>query len=397
MADELTVADLVGWLKSCAPLQLAEDWDNVGLLVGDSFRRVERVLTCLTLTADVAVEAIERRAQLVVTHHPLPFQPIKQLTAQTPAGEVLLPLVAAGIAVYSAHTAYDSAARGINQQLAERLGLTAIKPLRPYAEAAHPTSLADDIKLVCFVPESALRAVQDAVWAAGAGRIGEYEQCSFFGAGTGTFRGSEATSPAVGSAGRLEHVAELKLEVVCPKDRLLEVLVALRQAHPYEDPAIDLYERLPDPTSSREPLGSDQPDVMVGAGRCGVLPEPLSFGAVAARVGQMLGVASLQIVGDRQQMCRSVAIACGAGGEFLADAARLRCDVLLTGEARFHGCLDARRQGIGLILAGHYATERLGMEQLAAELQQAFPGIRCWASDREQDPVQMWTCDSTGR
>src|SRR5262245_55505407 len=126
-----TVTDLCAFLDAFAPPALAADWDNVGLLVGDKAQKVERVMTCLTITPPVAAEAIRERADLIVTHHPLPFRPLKRLTADEPAGEILLDVIRAGVAIHSPHTAFDSAAAGINQQLAEGLGLTQIQPLEP--------------------------------------------------------------------------------------------------------------------------------------------------------------------------------------------------------------------------------------------------------------------------
>lgn len=372
------VKDLVAFLERFAPLDLAEEWDNVGLLAGDRTREVSRVLTCLTLTADVAREAIERKAELVVTHHPILFRPVKRLTADDAEGRMLLELIAAGIAVYSPHTAYDSAAEGINQQLARLMGLAEIEPLLPLPSPRQ-------CKIVCFVPRTHLTAVQEALWLAGAGVIGEYSKCSFVLDGTGSFEGSAASNPAVGQSQRLEHVAEARLEVVCPEKLVPDVIQRMRGAHPYEEPAYDIY-----------PLAADTN--RRGSGRMGILNAADSAGASApskiplsdflALVRTKLGVAALPFVGESKRPISRVAIACGSGGEFLSAAIRKECDVLLTGEARFHTCLEARTAGIALVLAGHYATERPAMEQLAAILSREFPQITAWASEAERDPVQ---------
>jgi dinuclear metal center YbgI/SA1388 family protein len=373
-----TVADLVAFLERFAPLELAEEWDNVGLLAGDRARETSRVLTCLTLTSDVAHEAIRGQAGLIVTHHPILFRPVQRLTADDPEGRMLLGLIAAGIAVYSPHTAYDSAPDGINQQLARSLGLTHVEPLRSL-----PVS--GKCKIVCFVPRSHLAAVQDAVWSAGAGVIGEYARCSFVLDGTGTFEGSAAAQPAVGQAQRLESVAEARLEVVCPEELVSEALRRLRQAHPYEEPACDVYP-LKDELNRRgagrmglvAPTGGDKPGTAGG----------ISLADFVALVKSKLAVSDVPFVGDRLQPVSRVAIACGSGGEFLRAAASRRCDVLLTGEARFHACLEAQTAGIALVLAGHYATERPAMEYLAGVLSREFPGISARASQVERDPLQ---------
>lgn len=372
------VSDVVAFLERFAPLELAEEWDNVGLLAGDRRRDIERVITCLTLTPEVAREAIERQAALIVAHHPILFRAVKRITADDAQGRMLLELIAAGIAVYSPHTAYDSAADGINQQLAQRLGLTQIGALRTLPGPK-------TCKIVCFVPPMHLRAVQDALWSAGAGEIGEYSNCSFALEGIGSFEGSAAANPAIGKAECFEQVAEARLEVVCPEPLVQAALRRLREVHPYEEPAVDVY-----PLSSLAGAG--------GAGRVGVLAirgaddaqiaAPSTLGEFLELVRQRLGIGELAFVGDRQKQVARVAVACGSGGEFLSSAVRQKCDVLLTGEARFHCCLEAREAGIALILAGHYATERPAMEHLAVVLSREFPQLDCWASETERDPIQ---------
>jgi dinuclear metal center YbgI/SA1388 family protein len=375
-----TVADVITFLERFAPLDLAEEWDNVGLLAGDRLRETNVVLTCLTLTPDVAREAIERQAGLIVTHHPLLFRPVKRLTADDAEGRMLLALIAAGVAVYSPHTAYDSAPDGINEQLARLLGLTDVEPLR-----ALPKMGNGKCKIVCFVPRSHLSAVQEALWSAGAGVIGEYSKCSFVLDGRGSFEGSAASNPAVGQAQRLEQVDEARLEVVCPETLVGEAVERMRQAHPYEEPAVDVYplQNLPDRR---------------GAGRVGLLTAAesnraggnagLRLADFLTLVRKKLCVTELPFVGDCNQPVSRVAIACGSGGEFLHTAIARHCDVLLTGEARFHTCLEARTAGIGLVTAGHYGTERPAMEYLAGVLSRAFPGASVCASRVEQDPIQ---------
>jgi dinuclear metal center YbgI/SA1388 family protein len=368
------VADLVSFLQKLAPPALAEEWDNVGLLVGDRSRPVSRILTCLTLTPDVADEAIAERAALIVTHHPVLFRPVKRLTADDSQGKMLLSLIEAGIAVYSPHTGYDSAAAGINQQLAERLDLSEIQPLKPISTP--PTC-----KVVCFVPREHLVRVQEAVWEGGAGEIGAYSRCSFVMDGTGTFFGGAESKPAIGEAGRLEQVAEARLEVDCPERLVPEVVRRLRKAHPYEEPAYDVY-----------PLRAER--TSLGAGRwgrfrgTGAVSGDGTLAELVEMIKSRLGVSTLQVVGDLAGRVARVGICCGSGGELLSAAIAAGCDAFFTGEARFHNCLEARSAGISLILAGHYATERPAMELLAAILQQEFSGVTAWASRVERDPVQ---------
>ena len=229
-----TVANIVDHLAQFAPPALAADWDNVGLLLGERGAEVRRVLTCLTVTPEVAEEAVETRAQLIVTHHPVLFRAVKRLTGDTAEGRMLFALIRAGVAVYSPHTAFDGTHGGINEMLARRLGLTRREPLLP---ADGPRQC----KLVVFVPDADLAKVSDALFAAGAGQIGQYSQCSYRLSGTGTFFGSDAANPAVGVKGRREEVAEWRLEVVCPEGRVAGAVESLRRAHSYEEPAFDVY------------------------------------------------------------------------------------------------------------------------------------------------------------
>lgn len=361
-----TVADIVRFLECFAPSDLAADWDNVGLLLGDRAARVKGVMTCLTVTPESAAEAVESDAQLIVTHHPILFRGAKRLTADHPEGRMLLALARAGVAVCSPHTAFDNTRGGINELLAGRLRLTEVVPLR---RREGPRQC----KVVVFVPDADLARVAEALFAAGAGHIGEYRECSYRLEGTGTFFGSEAANPTVGKKGRREEVKEWRLEVVCPESRVEPVVAALRKAHSYEEPAFDIY-----------PL---RPAAAVGEGRVGRLPRPTTLRKLARTVKGFLKSGPVQAVGDPEQEVQRVAIACGAGGEFLTDAVRARAEALLTGEARFHDYLAARAQGLGLILPGHYATERCGVEELALRLAKEWPDLEVWASQRESDPV----------
>jgi len=364
----LTVDDAVRYLDQFAPPGLAAEWDNVGLLVGDRASPLQQIMTCLTVTPESAAEAVAEQAQLVVTHHPIFFRPVKRLTAADPEGRTVLSLVQAGVAVYCPHTAFDNTRDGINESLARRLGLAELRPLRPRSSPAQ-------CKIVAFVPDADLARVSDALFEAGAGNIGQYSQCSFRLAGTGTFFGSEASNPTLGQKGRREDVAEWRLEAVCPQAAVEKAIAAIRQSHSYEEPAYDVY-----------PLQS--PPSPLGEGRVGRLPAPLSLEALARRVKEDLHADSVQTVGDWTRPLSTVAIVCGAGGEFVADVARARADGLLTGEARFHDCLAAEALGVALVLPGHYVTERPGVEDLAARLALQFPDAHVWASRREADPLR---------
>jgi dinuclear metal center YbgI/SA1388 family protein len=364
-----TVSDVTAFLDRFAPPSLAADWDNTGLLLGDAAAEVRRILVCLTVTPAVAEETIAERAELIVTHHPILFRGTKRLSTATSEGRLLWPLARGGVAVYSPHTAFDNTTGGINESIARRLGLTDVVPLRGRDGERQ-------CKVVVFVPVADLGKVSDAMFAAGAGVIGQYEQCSFRIAGTGTFFGTESTNPTVGAKGRREDVSEWRLEVVCPEAGVSGVVAAMRSAHSYEEPAFDVYPLKPLPSGS-------------GEGRVGNLPAAATLSALAQTVKRELRAGATHVVGDINRPVRRVAIACGAASEYLTDAVRAKADVFLTGEMRFHDYLRAEADGIALLLPGHYATERPGVEELATRLQQAFPTLTTWASRRETDPLHL--------
>ncbi len=372
-----TVSDVTRWLEDFAPARLAESWDNVGLLWGDPDTEITRVMTCLTVTPTTAAEAIGEKAALIVSHHPVLFRGVKRIRADLPETGFLWKLARAGIAIASPHTAFDNTHRGINDILCRRLGLVNVTPLRAIGPAARCTR---SFKVVVFTPEPDREAVLSAAFAAGAGQIGAYEQCSFAIPGEGTFFGTEATNPVVGERGRRETVSELRLEFVCPAEKLAAVLAAIGAHHSYEQPAIDVF-ALHDSEVKDDPL--------VGVARIGELIEPRRLAELAQFVGQALGRVAVAMVGHPQRTVQRVAVACGAGDEFLKDAARAGADVLLTGEARFHRALEAEALGIGLLTAGHYPTERLGIEELAERIAQSFPSLTVWPSHSERDPL-VW-------
>lgn len=257
-----SIADIAAFLNDFAPLRLAAEWDNVGLLVGDDSKSASRVMMCLTVTPASVAEAVREKAELIITHHPFPFQPLRRITTADPAGRMLLQLIGSNIAVYSPHTAFDSAAAGINQQLAEGISLADIQPLE-----------------------------RDAI------------------------------------------------------------------------------------------------DPRLGVGRYGRVPGGTSLEVLANRLKHFLNLSGLQMVGQPDNEVTLVAIACGSGADVLDAALLAGCDCFITGEARFHACLEAEARGAAMLLTGHYASERFAVERLAEIVAEKFPSLKVWASREEADPL----------
>lgn len=342
--------DLLGLLHRLYPPALAENWDNVGLQVGDPAAVIRRVMVCLDVSERALDEALRHGAQAIVSHHPLIFSPLKRLSPADETGRLVFRAVREGIAVLSAHTNLDSAREGLNDWLAAILGLEETAPLQPGGS--------DLCKLVVFVPAGYEDPVAQALFEAGAGHIGRYDSCSFRSEGVGTFRPGDAARPFIGRPGALERVREIRLETVLTPEVRGRALARMLKAHPYEEVAYDLV-----------PLANIRMDV--GLGRIGRLAEATTLGTFAEQVKQRLEIPSLRVVGALERKVVKVAVCGGSGASVLGDADRQGADVLVTGDVKYHEAQSARFRNLGLIDAGHFGTERIMVEHLATALRQA--------------------------
>lgn len=379
----MTLNELITILDELAPSRLAEDWDNVGLLLGDPCAKVRSVMTCLTLTPEVAAEAVARQADVIVSHHPILFRSVKSIRADRPGTDVVWTLARAGIAVVSRHTAWDSAKGGANDIIARSLGLAHVKPMRiaPGPEC---------VKFVVFVPDQNAEALREAAFGAGAGQIGLYDECSFESTGAGTFRGTPGTNPALGAVGKRERVSERRIEFICRKSLQARVMEAIRKAHMYEEPAIDVY-----------PMAAVASRSAEGVGRVGEVVDYVTLEALATIAAEGLDSKATQIAiaagRSASAPVRRVAIACGAGDDLADDAIAARADAFVTGELRFHTVLKLRQAGLSTILVGHHASERASMVVLAQQLASRPIDMRVWASETEIEPLVNLRPKSDGK
>jgi len=370
MAKQRTarIQDLLGLLHGLYPPDLAEEWDNVGLQVGDPLRPVERVLVALDPSEKAVDAAIERNCQAVLTHHPLILRPLKNLTPADETGRIALAAIRNDITLLSAHTNLDSAASGLNDWLAEHLGLDQTEPLT--------SSSVELVKLVVYVPQDQAEAVAEALFASGAGHIGNYDHCSFRIEGTGSFRPGTGSRPFIGSEGEEERVAEVRIETVLPRRLCSRAVERMCRVHPYEEVAYDLY-----PLHNR-PANS-------GLGRIGTVDE-CTLGALADQVKETLATPALRMVGDPQRTVRKVAVCGGSGASLLAEAERRGADVLVTGDVKYHEARQAESRGIALLDAGHFATEQIAVAGLVEALAGAAAGrnlpVTFVAMEGETDP-----------
>ena len=348
------VGEISAAIETWAPLGLASEWDRSGLAVGDPAATVRRVLVCLTPCRGAFESARKTGANLLVSHHPLIWEPLRALRTDDPYTRLCLDFAAEGIACYSAHTNLDHAPGGVNHLLAAALGLAETAPL-------FPAETAEQVKLVTFVPESHLEAVREAVSDAGAGKIGDYTHCSFSTAGVGTFLPGKASSPYTGTKGCMNEKAERRFETLVLKARLPVIVKALFSAHPYEEVAYDVI-----PLENR--------DQSIGLGLRGMLEKPARLDDFAEAVRRALRLRHLRYCGDRRRKVLRVAVLGGAGG---GEAARIPgdIDVYVTGDVKYHDACTALDRGLSLIDAGHAGTERIVVPALARFLRRRFPDL----------------------
>ncbi len=344
----MTIADIEQIIEGWAPQWTAWERDNVGLQVGDRARSVSRVLVALDVTEQIVEEAREKRAELIVSHHPLLFRPPSSITASNDIGRLVLMLVESRIAVYSAHTNLDFTKQGVSFALAETLGLKKIRFLSPLKGMQS--------KIVVFVPADHADRVAEGMSSAGAGVIGEYSSCSFRLSGAGTFRGSPNSHPVVGKAGRPETVEEMRLEMIAPRARVSAIVAAMKEAHPYEEVAYDVY-----------PL--DNESTNYGMGAIGELEAAQTLKTFLEHSKRALKAEALRFTGDLHRKIRHVAVCGGSGSDLLPTALSAKADVFVTADVRYHTFHAAG--DLALVDAGHWETEQVILEPLADRLRRA--------------------------
>ena len=365
------VQDIVGLMNGLYPPVLAEEWDNVGLQVGDPTATVSHVAVALDPSLVAIEEAIKLGAELLVCHHPLIFRPLKQVTTKDETGRLVAAALRAGLSIMSAHTNLDRAQNGLNDWLAQSLALEETVPLET------PAGLL--FKLIVFVPVGHEDVVAEALFAAGAGHFGAYDRCSFRTTGAGTFRPSAGTKPFIGRVGEVESTDEVRLEVLVPKEALSRVVTRLLKAHPYEEVAYDLV-----------PIANNRTDV--GLGRIGRLPRASSLDAVLLQIKSGLQVENLRVAGSGEGDVKKVAVCGGSGASLLQAASRQGADLLLTGDVSYHDARRAEELGLTIVDAGHFATEHIVVEQLSqtlkAEAKERGLDFDVSAVTGEQDPFR---------
>lgn len=385
-----TVASVVSVIEDAYPPQLAESWDACGLVCGDPAAPVHSVMVALDCTDEVVEQAVTGGADLLLVHHPLLMRGATGVPADHPKGRIVHRLIRAGVALYSAHTSADSARPGVNDRLAEILGVSAGAPLAPSSasataavRAARGETIAPVLDSWGFtVPVQHAEVVKEAVFASGGGTVSGYTCCSHEFAVTGQFLPGASADPHTGTPGHLEHVEELRVEFVAARSRRAAVLGALLAAHPYEEPAYDVTELAGVPAD---------PATAFGIGRVGELDTAMTLREFTERVAQRLPATAwgVRAAGDPDAVIRRVAVSSGAGDSFLGTVAGLYVDCFVTSDLRHHPVDEhLRAGGCTVIDTAHWASEFPWCEQAAEIIAAADPRVDTAVVDVRTDP---WT------
>lgn len=341
---------IIELFEQFSPKQYAMEGDPIGLHVGQLNKTVTKVMIALDVLEEVVDEAIQQGVELIIAHHPLIYRPLKRIDTMSAGGRIIEKLIKHDIAVYAAHTNLDVAKGGVNDLLAEALQLRETQVLVP----THETRLK---KLAVYVPMAAEEKLRDALGKAGAGAIGNYSHCSFSSEGTGRFLPGEGSEPVIGSQGRLEAVAEIRIETVFPENIEKKVLAAMLKAHPYEEVAYDIYQL--------ENQGES-----LGLGKIGVLAEEMTLEQFADHVKVTLDVDRVRVVGDWQSRIKKVAVLGGDGNKYITAAKFKGADVYVTGDMYYHTAHDAMMLGLNIVDPGHNVEKvmKKGVARILGEM-----------------------------
>lgn len=362
----MKIKEIVSALERFAPLPLQDDFDNSGLQIGLTDAEATGALLCLDVTESVLDEAIALGYNLVISHHPLIFKGYKSITGKDYVERCIVKSIKNDIVLYAAHTNLDNACNGVNFKIAEKIGLKNIKVLDPKAGSL--------LKLVTFVPSAYANNVREALFNSGCGNIGEYDSCSYNLEGEGTFRAKEGANPFCGEIGKLHHEKEERIETILPFYKKNEVIKALIQAHPYEEPAFDLY------TLQNE-------WAQMGAGIVGELEHPETELNFLKRIKKTFEVGCLKHNKLTGREIQTVALCGGSGSFLLSKALQAKADVFITGEIKYHDYFGYE-DSILMAEIGHYESEQYTKEILYSIIEKQFPNLPIQISKINTNPIK---------
>ena len=359
------VRDITNYLESIAPLSLQENYDNAGLITGNSNMKVTGVLCTLDSTEEIIDEAIDRNCNLVVAHHPIVFSGLKKLNGKNYIERTVIKAIKNDIAIYAIHTNLDNVNTGVNAMICKKLGLTNTTILAKGKDEL--------LKLASFVPAENTDKVLQALGDAGAGAIGNYKNCSFWVEGEGRFQPSDSANPHIGEANKLEKVKERKIEVIFPKYLKGKVMQALKSAHPYEEIAFDIYTL-------------ENKDKETGSGMVGELPHELLAIDFLYELKEKMNCKCIKHTALSEKPVKKIAVCGGSGSFLLGNAISANADIFITADYKYHQFFDADNK-IVIADIGHYESEQFTKELLAEWLAQKFQKMSVFESEKNTNPV----------
>jgi dinuclear metal center YbgI/SA1388 family protein len=364
----MKLKDIASYLDSAVPLSFQEDYDNSGLQVGKPDNEISSALICLDVTEEIIAEAISKGCDLVVSHHPLIFKGIKHLTDKSDVERAIFSAIKHDIAVYSAHTNLDIFENGVSRKMAEKLNLEEVRVLSPLKNRL--------LKLVTFIPESHLEKVRDALFKAGAGVIGNYDNCGFAAAGTGSFRANDKAKPFSGEIGKIHFENEIRFETILFSYMRDRVIKALLEAHPYEEVAYDIY-------------SLENNNAEAGLGCVGKLNAPVSENDFLKLIATTFDSRGIRYSKPKGRPVSKVALCGGSGISLFNDALRSGADVFLTADIKYHDFFRPENK-ILLIDAGHFETEKFAQEILKELIIKKFPKFAVRFSETNTNPINYF-------
>jgi len=363
--NSMKINKITNYINSLAPLYLQESYDNAGMIVGNSEKEIKSALVTIDVTEQVIDEAVEKQAGLIIAHHPVIFSPLKKITGKNYVERIIIKAIKNDIAIFAAHTNLDSIRGGVNTKICEKLDLRDCQVLKPTKSMLK--------KLVTYIPRDDSSKVQEAIFSAGAGHIGNYDHCGYSLEGSGTFRGSENSNPYVGKKGEIHTEKEVRFETIFPAWLQKQIIKALLDTHPYEEPAYDIY--------SLENLM-----VTTGMGMTGTLPRPLPEKEFLSVLKKTFRTGCIKHTRLRGKQVKKVAVCGGTGSDLLNDAIAAQADFFVTADFKYHQFFDAEGK---IIIAdiGHFESEQFTKELLIELLTKKFSKFAFRFSKVSTNPV----------
>jgi len=365
----MQISQIIQTLESLTPLSYQESYDNCGMQVGDAAGECSGVLLSLDVTEAVIDEAIRKKCNLIIAHHPLIFGGLKRLTGKNWVERCVIKAIQNNIAIYAAHTNLDNMHWGVNAKIAEKLELEHTQVLAPMTHKLY--------KLITYVPQASLNIVRESLFQVGAGHIGAYSECSYAGVGTGTFRGDQSTNPTIGKAGGArEEVAEFKLEVLVQEHQKSSVVKALLAAHPYEEVAYEL-------------IKLENANQYLGAGMLGSWAEEKTLGEALGFIKERMQLDVIRYTSGHGKPIKRVALCGGSGSFLLPNAIAAAADIFITADYKYHQFFDAETK-ISIADIGHYESEQFTVEIFMDILNEKFPNFAVYLSETKTNPINYY-------